>query len=479
MPRELLSFGSHQLPTASPMAVRVGPCVFFSTLTGTHPETGLPLHGREDLSPEAVAFLTADRHVDPMEWETVAQSWGIFDAFERGMRHFGGSLDDLVRTNTFYGRFYDYVAFERTRATFLKKDPPASSVMETGWQGVDPRVKLIMHGWGTLQGGSAGFVKAAVTSGKVAAAAAHFSLAIESGPFIWPSGQVGKHPQTEDYVQHWSELPDDVPWLKSGNRHVDHREGIMSAQAWLTYENLRRIVAERGCTLNDVLHETAYVKNMQYLPALDRVRRQLWPDPATAPAMTVVQVNDIGVVPRALLEVDWVALRPDNAQAWRREATVEVDGLRSAMHGPVVTKAGPFRFVAGQHGLLADGGPALAVGQLPGGARSLRAGRLEAERPAEAQSWLIYDRLRRILASQGAILDHLVKVNAYLQDAADIALFQRVGTLALEGARHATATIPVARAGRTPQHALVADAIAYVESTESNRRERRERREAK
>ncbi len=463
MPREIVSFGPRQIPGTSPLAVRAGNCVFFSTLAGTDPETGLLLRGEQDLSAEAREFLTRDRHIDPMEWEAVAQTWGIFKAFERGMRQFGGSIDDLVRTNTFFEKFYDFVAFERTRANFLKSKPPASSVMETGWRNVDPRIKILMHGWGMLPGADGAYAKDAITTQKVAVAAAHFSLALRAGPFIWPSGQCGKHPKTEEYIQHWSALPEDVPWLKSGNRHVDHREGPMSAQAWLTYDNLFKIIAERGCTKDDILHETIYIKNIDQLPALDRVRRQIWPDPSTAPATTVVQTADIGMTSRAQLEIDFVALQPGNAQGWTRKATVAVDGLRPAMHGPVVTQAGPFRFVAAQHGLLANGRPAADLSELSGGLRALHAGQVYAERAAEAQSWLIYDRLRVILESTGASLGHLAKVNAYFNDAADIPSFQRIGALALDGTVHATATVPVKRAGRTLDHALVADGIAIVD----------------
>jgi enamine deaminase RidA (YjgF/YER057c/UK114 family) len=337
--------------------------------------------------------------------------------------------------------------------------------METGWGNVDPRIRLLMHGWGMLPGADGAYAKDAITSQKVAAAAAHFSLALRSGPFIWPSGQTGKHPATEKYIQHWSELPEDVPGLKSGNRHVDYREGPMSAQAWLTYDNLFKIIGERGCTKNDVLHETIYIKNIDQLPALDRVRRQIWPDPGNAPAATVVQTVDIGMVPIAQLEIDFVALHPGNAQGWTRKAIVEVDGLRSAVHGPVVTQAGAFRFVAAQHGLLKNGRPAANLSELDGSLRAIRAGHIYAERAAEAQSWLIYDRLRRILEGTGASLENLVKVNAYFDDAADIVSFQRVGALALDGTVHATAAVPVKRAGRTLDHAVVADAIAIVESS--------------
>ena len=214
MLRELVKPGAMQVPGTSPMAVRAGPCVFFSTLAGTHPETGALLRGKDDLSAEARDTLTGGRQVHPMEWEVVAQTWGIFKNFEQGLRPFGGTLDHLVRTNTFFGHYYDFVAFERTRATFLKKAPPASSVMETAWRNVDPRLRVLMHGWAMLPGADDLFVKEAVTSKNVAAAAAHFSLALKSGPLIWPAGQTGKHPKTEDYIEHWSELPVDVPWLK-------------------------------------------------------------------------------------------------------------------------------------------------------------------------------------------------------------------------------------------------------------------------
>jgi hypothetical protein len=58
-----------------------------------------------------------------------------------------------------------------------------------------------------------------------------------------------------------------------------------------------------------------------------------------------------------------------------------------------------------------------------------------------------------------------VKVNAYFDDAADIVSFPRVGALALGGTVHATAAVPVMRAGRTLDHAVAADAIAIVESS--------------
>src|SRR5688572_17957713 len=72
MQKEIVSFGLQQIPGSSPLAVRAGNCVFFSTLPGIDPETGLLLRGEQDLSAEAREFLTRDRHIDPMEWEVVA-----------------------------------------------------------------------------------------------------------------------------------------------------------------------------------------------------------------------------------------------------------------------------------------------------------------------------------------------------------------------------------------------------------------------
>ena len=81
MAKEYVTFGTRPVGGTSPLAVRVGPCVFFSTLAGTNPKTDLLLGGAEDLSDEARAFLTEGRQIDPMEWDVVAQTWGIFKNF--------------------------------------------------------------------------------------------------------------------------------------------------------------------------------------------------------------------------------------------------------------------------------------------------------------------------------------------------------------------------------------------------------------
>jgi enamine deaminase RidA (YjgF/YER057c/UK114 family) len=112
---------------------------------------------------------------------------------------------------------------------------------------------------------------------------------------------------------------------------------------------------------------------------------------------------------------------------------------------------------------LPNSRPAADLSELGGSVRALHADHVYGERAAEAQSWLIYDRLGRILQSTGASLEHLVKVNAYFDDAADIAPFQRIGALSLDGALHATAPVPVKRAGRTLDHVLVADGVAIID----------------
>ena len=72
---------------------------------------------------------------------------------------------------------------------------------------------------------------------------------------------------------------------------------------------------------------------------------------------------------------------------------------------------------------------------------------------------MIYDRLRVILERTGASLGHLAKVNAYFNDAADIPFFQRIGALALDGAVHATATVPVKRLGEPSE---IGETVAWL-----------------
>lgn len=82
-------------------------------------------------------------------------------------------------------------------------------------------------------------------------------------------------------------------------------EGGVREQAERIIEIMSRVLAEAGCTLEDVAQTTVYLANLDDLPCLDAVYESRFKAPA--PARTVVEVSRL---PHgALVEMDCVACR--------------------------------------------------------------------------------------------------------------------------------------------------------------------------
>ncbi|MCC7105043.1 MAG: RidA family protein [Chloroflexi bacterium] len=426
---------------------RYGPFVHLSGQIAVNPETGKIVTCSEELSAGARARQAEHRgYVDDLEWPITVQTWQIYENLRRLLEPFGATLDNLVRTNTFFSDLDDFPGMERARAVFLTKLPPTSTVLEMSNRGLHPDVKLMIDGLAIVPDASLPGVEKAPISSSIAPPA-HFSVALRAGQLVWPSGQTGYDPKTRDTVMAIEELPEDGRFLLTGNKHIDRREGPILAQAWSTYNNLRIILSEAGASLDDVLKETIWVRNAYHVPSVERVRRHFYPDPRHAPASTMVQVADLGRTSDTLLEIDLVALTPGGA--WRKEPIVEAGGLRSTTHGPLAVKAGPFLYVSGQVGT-----------EEQAGAR-LQAGRPYAVSAAGEQTWTALGRLLKILESEGAGPDDLLKLHAYTLRHDDLPAVERAAALRL-GQLPASLLLAMPGLDRDPNVAVKLDAIARV-----------------
>ena len=85
--------------------------------------------------------------------------------------------------------------------------------------------------------------------------------------------------------------------------------GDLAGQTRQVYENLERILAEAGATLDDVVRVVTYLRRMDDYPAMHAVRRRYWPE--HAPASTTVEVGQL-YDPDQLLEVEVTAVVPDD-----------------------------------------------------------------------------------------------------------------------------------------------------------------------
>lgn len=121
--------------------------------------------------------------------------------------------------------------------------------------------------------------KSAIVSQNVAKPTNPFSLGIKANGFLFVSGQVGKDKQGKIV------------------------EGF-SAQVEQALENLKAILSEGGCSMEDVVKVTVYVTDIARMKELNDVYRRYFPEPY--PARATVEVSRLGLT--AEVEIEAVAL---------------------------------------------------------------------------------------------------------------------------------------------------------------------------
>lgn len=113
-----------------------------------------------------------------------------------------------------------------------------------------------------------------------------FSEAVQVGPLLFVSGQIGVAPGTLDPVP-----------------------GGMAAEARQAMENIRAILARRGATLDDVVKCTVFLADMKDWPAFNDIYRTFFP--RHFPTRSALGAN--GLARGAKVEVECTAASPGSA----------------------------------------------------------------------------------------------------------------------------------------------------------------------
>jgi enamine deaminase RidA (YjgF/YER057c/UK114 family) len=113
-----------------------------------------------------------------------------------------------------------------------------------------------------------------------------FSQAVRVGDTVWVSGQVGM----------------------DGNKPADGIE----AQSRIAFENVRRVLAEAGATLSDVVELVTFHKEMSDLPGFSKVKADFFPK--NYPAWTAIGTTELAF-PGLLVEIRATAVVGSGVQA--------------------------------------------------------------------------------------------------------------------------------------------------------------------
>lgn len=112
------------------------------------------------------------------------------------------------------------------------------------------------------------------------------------------------------YYSHGIVAPDGVIFV-AGQVALDEQgqlvQGDAEAQARQVMENMARVLAAAGATLDDVVKTTVFLTSLEDREAVGRVRREYFRDPP--PANTLLVVSSLAN-PGFLVEIEAVAVTP-------------------------------------------------------------------------------------------------------------------------------------------------------------------------
>lgn len=406
------AFGGKGLLAKAPDALRTDTLVFFSCRHAVNLDTGAIPRDAGSLPPAVRQMYASARHIDPMEWPMTAQTWWIYEAFRRILEPLGATLDNLVRTNTYFRDLEDFPAMERARAQIIPVNPPPSTVLTVPYGQFPEGADLAIEGVAALPtAGRREPVHAQLGTG------AHFLWGNQVKEVIWAAGQTAGHPISGEFVNRVKELGLEGRHLATNNIHLDSREGRVTAQAWMAYWRVKTILEGAGLGLNDIIQEKIFLRSLKHLPAVERVRRGLYKPNETAPPHFYVEVVDVGRNTDCLIEVDAIA-------ATRGRELLQVPGDNLGRLGASGCAQGDFIYLGGWTARRGDG-------SITGG--------------FAAQAAWIYERLGEFLEGNGSALKQLAKVDLYLRGDADIRALDAVHAAAFAGDMPALSIIPMRR----------------------------------
>lgn len=128
--------------------------------------------------------------------------------------------------------------------------------------------------------------------------------------FIWLSGQTAVDLETGAITRDLEDLPKEgFEQLFTGNMIWDACDrGPTRAQTWRIYDNLRKILSQQGASLNDIVRQRIYLRDIEATQMVEKEILAFFPD--YKPATCIWRMNDKGLNDDILIMVEAVAVDP-------------------------------------------------------------------------------------------------------------------------------------------------------------------------
>jgi len=257
-----------------------------------------------------------------------------------------------------------------------------------------------------------------------------YPAAVRGGGFVFVSGVRGGRPGFAPAS--YAELPEGFNERAQGYTLVDSIEGAVAADSWTAHDNLERVLKAAGTSSDQLLRQRMWQRDKRFFPIYERVRKQWQPEAAPSSGLGVSAVGGpfgrwIGIEGVAIDKADpgrlgdRAMLTPPN-DAKNPSASIYSQAVAT---GPLVFMAGHIPIRTAE-----PGKPVVAsFDDVPEEGRFLATGRSHPDSrdgPIAAQTWFVYNEIRRALTSNGLSLADIVHARVYLADIRDFATFHRV-----------------------------------------------------
>jgi enamine deaminase RidA (YjgF/YER057c/UK114 family) len=234
------------------------------------------------------------------------------------------------------------------------------------------------------------------------------------GAWLFLSGQTPVHLETGRLIRTPWDLPrEGQKATVTGFEFMDSRVGPVKAQTWMIYSNLAQILGQQGSSLEQVVRQRIYLRDVNDSAAVEEVVLQFFP--GAKPATKVQGIPSHELQEGLRIQIEIIALVEGHGLAKEPISVPELDGMTAPY--PLAVKAGNLLFTSGIMGTTLDTGRgATKLEDLGADVAEVSTGQVLTDATAEvtkAQFWLMFQHLKRILESQGAPFGNLLRNNRF------------------------------------------------------------------
>lgn len=238
------------------------------------------------------------------------------------------------------------------------------------------------------------------------------SIGMKAGQFLFLGSQTPMDLETGRLVKGFKDVPDARRRLAVGMLLADAPDERILSQAWRIFANVTEILREQDLSLDRIVHQCFFLKDMRDLPALERVILAFMP--VERPATSVVGATSAGVNEEIAVQAEFVVLA-DGGVTRQTIRILDLDHLTFPY--PLGTRAGQYIFTTPIGGVDAETGRLLtSLAELTKEEQAM------AEPPYTprgealvAQHLMTFRHIRRILESQGSSLAWQLRQNGWVR----------------------------------------------------------------